>query len=65
MTRFRFWSRKELQLLSSEWDADESRLLILYGRRRVERLAWSWTGRLNAAPRALYWVAEPTSSVNS
>jgi AAA+ ATPase superfamily predicted ATPase len=65
MARFRFSDReKELQLLQQEWEADEARLLILYGRRRVgkTRLVTHWTR--SAAPRALYWVAEPTSSVN-
>jgi len=63
--RFQFSGREhELQLLQREWEAKESRMLILYGRRRVgkTRLVTHWIE--NAAPRALYWVAEPTSSVD-
>ena len=64
MAHFRFSGReKELQLLQQEWLADEARMLILYGRRRVgkTRLVTHWIE--SVAPRALYWVAEPTSSV--
>jgi len=65
MAHFRFSGReKELQLLQEEWEADEAKMLILYGRRRVgkTRLVTHWIE--SAAPRALYWVAEPTSSVD-
>jgi AAA+ ATPase superfamily predicted ATPase len=65
MAHFRFSGReKELQLLQTEWEADEARMLILYGRRRVgkTRLVTYWIE--SATPRALYWVAEPTSSVD-
>jgi AAA+ ATPase superfamily predicted ATPase len=65
MARFHFSGReKELQILQQEWDTDEARMLILYGRRRVgkTRLVTHWIK--SAAPRALYWVAEPTSSVD-
>ena len=65
MARFRFSGRKkELQVLQQEWEADEARILILYGRRRVgkTRLVTHWIE--SATPRALYWVAEPTSSVD-
>jgi AAA+ ATPase superfamily predicted ATPase len=65
MAHFRFSGReKELQLLQQEWDADEAKMLILYGRRRVgkTRLVTHWIE--SAAPRALYWVTEPTSSVD-
>jgi AAA+ ATPase superfamily predicted ATPase len=63
MARFPFTGReRELQLLQQEWESDEARMLILYGRRRVgkTRLITHWID--SASPRALYWVAEPTSS---
>ena len=52
---------RELAILQNEWDSKQSRMLILYGRRRVgkTRLLTHWIK--SAAPRALYWVAEPTS----
>ena len=53
---------RELAILQNEWDSKQSKMLILYGRRRVgkTRLITYWID--NAAPRALYWVAAPTSS---
>ncbi|MBN1666307.1 MAG: ATP-binding protein [Anaerolineales bacterium] len=53
---------REIKILQKEWASDRARMLILYGRRRIgkTRLVTHWieTGQ----PRALYWVAEPTSS---
>jgi AAA+ ATPase superfamily predicted ATPase len=53
---------RELALLESEWQSKQARMLILYGRRRIgkTRLLTHWIN--TASPRALYWVAEPTSS---
>ena len=53
---------RELAVLQNEWDSKQSKMLILYGRRRVgkTRLITYWIN--SAAPRALYWVAAPTSS---
>ena len=53
---------RELAILQNEWDSKQSKMLILYGRRRVgkTRLITHWIN--SAAPRALYWVAAPTSS---
>lgn len=65
MTTFQFSGRTfELGLLQQEWEADDGRMLIIYGRRRVgkTRLITHWIQI--AAPRALYWVAEPTSSTD-
>ncbi len=55
---------REIAILQSEWESDQARMLILYGRRRVgkTRLVTHWIN--NVTPRALYWVAEPTSSVD-
>lgn len=55
---------REIAILQSEWESDQARMLILYGRRRVgkTRLVTHWIN--NFTPRALYWVAEPTSSVD-
>ena len=52
---------RELAVLQNEWETDQSRMLILYGRRRVgkTRLITHWIN--SAVPWALYWVAEPTS----
>ena len=51
---------RELAILQNEWDSKQSKMLILYGRRRVgkTRLITYWID--SAAPRALYWVAAPT-----
>jgi hypothetical protein len=53
---------RELNVLQKEWESNAAKMLILYGRRRIgkTRLVTHWIE--NAAPRALYWVAEPTSS---
>jgi AAA+ ATPase superfamily predicted ATPase len=63
MARTPFIAReRELKLLQKEWESDKARLLILYGRRRIgkTRLVTHWMETFK--PRALYWVAEPTSS---
>lgn len=54
--------RRELNLLQSLWESQQPELLILYGRRRVgkTRLLTRWLE--TSQPRALYWVAEPTST---
>ncbi len=53
--------KRELALIQSEWQNGQARLLILYGRRRIgkTRLLTHWIN--TTSPRALYWVAEPTS----
>ena len=53
---------RELKILQNEWESDQASMLILYGRRRVgkTRLVSHWIETTH--PRALYWVAEPTSS---
>ena len=53
--------KRELTLIRSEWQSNEARMLILYGRRRIgkTRLLTHWIN--TDSPRALYWVAEPTS----
>ncbi len=53
---------REISILRTEWESDQASMLILYGRRRVgkTRLITHWIE--TARPRALYWVAEPTSS---
>ena len=64
MSGFPFVGRKrELALIQSEWESDQARMMILYGRRRIgkTRLLTHWIRTV--APRALYWVAEPTSPV--
>ncbi len=55
---------RELTILQYEWESNQSRMLILYGRRRVgkTRLITHWIN--NVGPRALYWVAEPTSAAD-
>ncbi len=52
----------ELALLDQLWQSGKAELLVLYGRRRIgkTRLFTHWIARTQ--PRALYWVAEPTSS---
>ena len=54
----------ELQLLTDQWKQERARMMILYGRRRVgkTRLITHWIE--TNKPRALYWVAEPTSSLD-
>lgn len=62
MSGFPFVGRKrELDLIQSEWTSDQARMMILYGRRRIgkTRLLTHWIK--TKSPRALYWVAEPTS----
>ena len=55
--------RSELELLDNLWQSSRATFLILYGRRRVgkTRLLTHWL-RLHT-DRGLYWVAEPTSSL--
>ncbi len=55
---------REIAILQSEWESYQARMLILYGRRRVgkTRLITHWIN--NTMPRALYWVAQPTSSTD-
>jgi hypothetical protein len=55
---------REIAILQNEWESSQARMLILYGRRRVgkTRLVTHWIN--SVTPRALYWVAEPTSSVD-
>ncbi len=63
MQRTPFVAReRELKVLQKEWKFDKARMLILYGRRRIgkTRLITHWI-EINQ-PKALYWVAEPTSS---
>jgi hypothetical protein len=63
MPRTPFVAReRELNILQSEWESSDAKMLILYGRRRIgkTRLIAQWIE--TASPRALYWVAEPTSS---
>lgn len=54
--------KRELDALAHLWESQRPELLILYGRRRVgkTRLLTHWIG--TQKPRALYWVADPTSS---
>ena len=53
---------RELKLLQDQWESPQAKLMILYGRRRIgkTRLITHWIETSGA--RALYWVAEPTSS---
>lgn len=55
---------RELQLLDDLWAAPDAALLILYGRRRVgkTRLITQWMRQHQE--RALYWVAEPSSTLD-
>lgn len=55
--------RSELELLDNLWQSPRATFLILYGRRRVgkTRLLTHWLRRYTN--RGLYWVAEPTSSL--
>jgi AAA+ ATPase superfamily predicted ATPase len=54
---------RELEILDNLWHSSKAMLLILYGRRRVgkTRLLTHWLQQYPGA--ALYWVAEPTSSL--
>src|SRR3954471_3544421 len=54
----------ELKLVNDLATAGRAALLILYGRRRIgkTRLLTQWIAASRA--RALYWVAEPTSSLD-
>jgi uncharacterized protein len=55
---------REIAILQSEWESTQAKMLILYGRRRVgkTRLVTHWIN--STTPRALYWVAQPTSSID-
>ncbi|MCA9932554.1 MAG: ATP-binding protein [Anaerolineales bacterium] len=55
--------RSELELLDNLWQSARASFLILYGRRRVgkTRLLTHWLRQ--DQDRGLYWVAEPTSSL--
>lgn len=55
---------RELDTLTSLWHSNRPELLILYGRRRIgkTRLITHWME--TQKPRALYWVADPTSSLD-
>ena len=57
---------RELELLDQLWETPGAQMLILYGRRRVGKTAllahWLRPHGERPAPRALYWVAAPTSS---
>lgn len=55
---------RELQILDQLWRSDRAELMILYGRRRVgkTRLITNWIQI--SGVRALYWVADPTSSLD-
>src|SRR4051812_45147984 len=60
-----FWGRAaELRLLDELARSPRASLLVLYGRRRIgkTRLLTHWIA--NSGARALYWVAEPTSSLD-
>ncbi|MBP7690616.1 MAG: ATP-binding protein [Anaerolineales bacterium] len=54
----------ELNVIRDRWASSKAELLILYGRRRVGKTRlfthWIETDR----PRALYWVAEPSSALD-
>ncbi len=61
--KFKFLDReRELELLDQLWHSPHAEFLILYGRRRVGKTALlsEWIQRFS--PRALYWVASPTSA---
>lgn len=55
---------RELNALNALWAASDATLLILYGRRRVgkTRLITQWIQQRQQ--RALYWVAEPASTLD-
>lgn len=54
----------ELELLDSLWQSPRATFLIVYGRRRVgkTRLLTHWLNQ--ETYRGLYWLAEPTSSLD-
>lgn len=56
--------RVELQTLDDLWTSNRAELVILYGRRRVgkTRLLTHWLKARK--PRAIFWVAEPTSNLD-
>ena len=65
MSQINFVGRvRELSVLDREWGDARARMLILYGRRRVgkTRLITHWIKK--NGKRALYWVAEQTSSAD-
>jgi AAA+ ATPase superfamily predicted ATPase len=53
---------RELAILDQLWAAERGQFLVLYGRRRTgkTRLLTHWMETRN--PRAIYWVAKPTSA---
>ena len=53
---------RELATLDQLWAAERGQFLVLYGRRRTgkTRLLTHWLK--TRAPRAIYWVAKPTSA---
>ena len=54
----------EIDILQSQWVSRDAEFMILYGRRRVgkTRLITHFLESTDPAPRAIYLVAEPTSS---
>jgi uncharacterized protein len=54
----------EIAMLQDQWESEKAKLLIVYGRRRVgkTRLITHWIQSQDH--RALYWVADPTSSLD-
>lgn len=63
MPKTAFLSRTlELKTLQSQWESQRAKLMIVYGRRRVgkTRLITHWIQTQH--PKALYWVADPTSA---
>lgn len=55
---------RELNELNRRYMSEKAEFLILYGRRRIgkTRLLTQWMA--SSSPRALFWVAEPTSSTD-
>ena len=53
---------RELEIIRDLWASPKAEFLIVYGRRRIgkTRLFTHWIETDH--PRALYWVAEPSSS---
>ena len=61
--KFKFLDReRELELLDQLWHSPHAEFLILYGRRRVGKTALLSEWIQHFSPRALYWVASPTSA---
>lgn len=58
--------KREMAHLDQLWETPGAQMLVLYGRRRVGKTAllahWLRPEGDRPAPRALYWVAAPTSS---